>query len=141
MFAQDRETLRRTFAEAWNRYKAGLPLEPQQDLVGKVVALHPEYQALLEGQEALEADYDGADGQTNPFLHMSLHIAVREQLGLDRPPGVRAVFDTLLARLQDLHRVEHEMIECLAAELWQAQRDARAPDEQAYLTALGQLQP
>ena len=139
MFMQDRETLRKTFAEAWNRYKAGLPLEPQQDLVGKVVALHPEYQPLLENQEAIEADYDGSDGQTNPFLHMSLHIAVREQLGLDRPPGVRAAFDGLLARLQDPHKVEHEMIECLAAELWQAQRDARAPDEQAYLTALGRL--
>ncbi|MCG2634247.1 MAG: DUF1841 family protein [Gammaproteobacteria bacterium] len=136
---EDRQALRRTFIEAWSRYQAGLPLEPQQDLIGKVVALHPEYQGLLESPEAVEGEFDGSDGQSNPFLHMSLHIAVREQLGLDRPPGVKAAFDDLLIRLQDPHRVEHEMIECLAAELWQAQRESRAPDEQVYLAALQQL--
>jgi hypothetical protein len=135
---QSRTALRRMYREAWRKHRDALPVEPVEDQIIGVVELHPEYAGLLEGDEdALERDYTPEQGQTNPFLHMGLHLAVREQVATDRPPGIAAVHRTLLTALGDAHAAEHAMIECLGEALWQAQRAGRAPDEAAYLEALG----
>ena len=141
MFGSDRESMRRFYVEAWRKAQAGERLEPMERLVAEVVADHPEYQALLApGNEGVMArDYQPEDGQTNPFLHMGLHLALREQVATDRPPGVRAVFERLAARTDGTHEAEHRMIECLAETLWEAQRDGRPPDEAAYLESLRRL--
>lgn len=131
---QSRDQLRRAYIEAWRKHREGLPMEPLQAQIADVVALHPEYQAALERpEEVLDRDYSPDGGQSNPFLHMGLHLAVRDQIATDRPAGVRAAFETLAARLSTPHEAEHQMIECLAEALWEAQRAARPPDEQAYL--------
>jgi hypothetical protein len=138
LFGQDRDELRRMYAEAWRKARESLPMSPLEAQIADVVAAHPEYQEALAG-DGLERDYTGAEGASNPFLHMGLHMALREQVTTDRPPGVRAVFDRLAARLDDAHAAEHRMIECLAEALWEAQRAGAPPDENAYLECLRRL--
>lgn len=133
----ERSELRRRYRDAWQRHRDRLPLEPLDALLAEVIQLHPEYHALLEGDpEALARDWRPEQGATNPFLHMGLHVAIREQVATDRPTGIRAAHAALAARCGDVHDAEHEMIERLAEALWRAQRDGSLPDEQAYLEAI-----
>ena len=132
-----RERLRALYLEAWRRHRERLPLEPLHAEIASVIELHPEYHAALEaGPETLEREYTPESGHTNPFLHMGLHLAIREQVGTDRPPGIGRVHAELTRRLGDPHAEEHRMIECLAEALWQSQRSGQPPDEAAYLAAL-----
>jgi hypothetical protein len=131
---QSREELRRVYVEAWRKRRAGLPIEPLEAQVADVIALHPEYHAALErGEDALARDYTPEGGQSNPFLHMGLHLAVRDQIATDRPAGLRQVFERLAARVGSAHEAEHRIIESLAETMWEAQRSGRPPDEAAYL--------
>ena len=137
---QNRDSLRRMYVEAWRKHRESRPVEPVEDQIIRVVELHPEYAALLEaGEVALGRDYTPEGGQTNPFLHMGLHLAIREQVATDRPAGITEVHRALLTRLGDAHAAEHAMIDCLGEALWQAQRSGRPPDEAAYLEALRRL--
>lgn len=141
LFSQDRGALRRMYAEAFAAASEGRPLEPLQSLIADVVAVHPEYHAVLREADAddLARDYVPEAGETNPFLHMGLHIAIREQCGTDRPAGITAIRTRLAERLGDPHEAEHRMMEVLGEALWNAQRTGRAPDEAAYLAALRRL--
>ena len=131
---QSRDELRRVYVEAWRKRRAGLPIEPLEAQVADVIALHPEYHAALErGDHALTRDYTPEGGQSNPFLHMGLHLAVRDQIATDRPAGLRKAFASLAARLGSEHEAEHRIIECLAETMWEAQRSGRPADEAAYL--------
>jgi hypothetical protein len=134
---QGRSSLRRMYVEAWRKHREALPVEPVEDQIIRVIEWHPEYADVLEaGDDALEQDYTPESGRTNPFLHMGLHLAIREQVATDRPRGIVDVHRALAQRLGDAHAAEHAMIECLGEALWQAQRSGRAPDETAYLEAL-----
>ena len=136
----DREGLRQIYVDAWQRYRDGLPLEPLQAQIADVVATHPEYQAALDNPDnALTRDWLPEQGVSNPFLHMGMHLAIREQLATDRPQGIVAVHSGLLQRIGDAHEVEHRMAECLGEALWHSQRSGRPPDEIAYLEALRRL--
>jgi len=137
---QDRSSLRRMYVDAWRKHREARPVEPVEDQIVRVVELHPEYAALLEsGEASLDRDYTPEGGQTNPFLHMGLHLAIREQVATDRPAGIAELHRALLARLGDAHAAEHAMIDCLGEALWQAQRSGRPPDETAYLESLRRL--
>lgn len=134
LFGQDRGALRERFLQAKRKLDQGAPLDQLEALIAGVIELHPEYHALLdEGAEARERDWTPEDGEANPFLHMSLHIAVHEQLAVDRPPGIRARHQQLATRLGDAHAADHELIEALAETLWEAQGTGREPDLQVYL--------
>lgn len=140
MFGQNRDTLRQFYVEAWRKRREGLPMEPLETLVAQVVAEHPEYQRLLESaDEALGREYLPEFGETNPFLHMGLHLALREQVSTQRPAGVGDIYRTMLTRHGDAHAAEHAMMDCLVESIWQAQRSGGAPDEAAYLRCLQQL--
>jgi hypothetical protein len=133
---QGRSALRRMYVEAWRKHRESLPVEPVEDQIIRVIELHPEYSPVLDsGEEALERDYTPEQGQSNPFLHMGLHLAIREQVATDRPPGIASVYRTLVTRL-GVHEAEHAMIERLGAALWNAQRSGQPPDEAAYLESL-----
>lgn len=137
---QSREDLRRYYVEAWRKHRAGSPMEPLEAQIADVVALHPEYHAALEDLDgALARDYTPEGGQSNPFLHMGLHLAVRDQIATDRPVGIRALFEAIARKRGDEHEAEHTIIECLAEALWDAQRSGRPPDEHAYLERLKQI--
>ncbi len=133
---QSREQLRQGWHEAWRRHCAGLPLEPLQAQIVDVIALHPEYQPVFAAEAGSPAPAGGLD---NPYLHVSLHLALREQVGTDRPAGIAAVRRRLERTAGSLHAAEHRMIEVLAVVLWEAQRAGRAPDEGAYLERLRRL--
>jgi hypothetical protein len=135
----NREQMRRHYLDAWQRRRDGLPLTPLDAQIADVIALHPEYQSLLEDPDALAAEFTVEQGRTNPFLHMGLHLGLREQLATRRPPGIEQVHARLAAKLGSTHDAEHRMIEVLAETLWEAQRAGRAPDEQRYLERLRQL--
>lgn len=140
VFAQhSREQLRRTYLEAWRRYRAQQPLEPLQAQIAAVIAEHPEYVPLLESSAAIETEFTPEGGQENPFLHMSLHLAIRDQVATDRPAGIAEIHRDLVRRLGDAHAAEHLMLEQLAEALWAAQRAGTVPDEHRYLERLRTL--
>lgn len=136
---QGRSALRRMYRQAWRKHRDSLPVEPVEDQIIRVMLLHPEYVTALESEETLDRDYTPEDGQSNPFLHMGLHLAIREQVATNRPAGIAEVHGKLVRALGDAHEAEHAMIECLGEALWQAQRSGRAPDEAAYLAALRRI--
>ena len=131
---QSREQLRQMYVEAWRKHCARQPLQPLEAQIADVISAHPEYQSLLSDEpEALTTDWRPEDGATNPFLHMGLHLAVRDQVATDRPVGIRKTFRLLAGKATSSHDAEHRLIECLAEALWQAQRSGLPPDEAAYL--------
>jgi hypothetical protein len=142
MFAgSSRDELRRMYLAAWEKFRTGEPLEPLERQLAAVIAEHPEYHAWLDtGDAALGAEFTPEGGRMNPFLHLGLHLAVREQVATDRPVGIRAVHTTLTARTGSEHDAEHAMLEVLGEVLWDAQRSGRAPDETTYLERLRRLQ-
>ncbi len=140
MFTTDRNQLRTFYREAWQKHRESRPMEPLESQIVDVILMHPEYHDLLEGpQDNLSRDYHPEDGRENPFLHMGLHLALREQLATGRPALCRKIFDQLLGINGDAHRTEHAMMECLAEALYQAQRQGGMPDERAYTTCLRHL--
>jgi hypothetical protein len=136
---QNRDQMRRMYLEAWRKFNARAPLEPLEAQLAAVIAEHPEYVTWLEaGEAALGTEFTPEGGQQNPFLHMGLHLAIREQVATNRPPGIAEVHQKLSTRL-GAHEAEHAMLEPLAETLWEAQRQGRMPDEQAYLERLRKL--
>lgn len=136
-----RDQLRQAYSDAWHKHVAGSPLTPLEAMLADVIGLHPEYQALVrDGGAALAFDPGAAPAMENPFLHMGLHMAVREQVAIDRPPGVRDLRRLLQAQCGDLHGAEHMLMEALSETLWEAQSTGRPADEQQYLSlARGRL--
>jgi hypothetical protein len=138
IFGQDRHELRKMYADAWQKQLAGQPMSPLEIQIADVIAGHPEYHEAVTAAD-LDRDYTPEGGQANPFLHMGLHLGIREQVATDRPAGIAGIHRQLAARHGDAHRAEHEMIECLAETLWEAQRANSAPDETRYLERLRRL--
>ena len=136
---QSRTDLRRLYLEAWRKYRERLPLEPVEAQIAQVIAEHPEYHTLFEdGEVALSSDFTPESGNANPFLHMALHLAVRDQVATDRPTGIREAH-VALAKRRGVHDAEHAIIEHLAEALWQSQRDGALPNEQLYLSRVKRL--
>jgi hypothetical protein len=137
MFNPSREQVRQFFFEAWRKYRAGQPLEGLETVAVEIALLHSEYHPLLDDPARFrDADYTPEQGAMNPFLHMSLHMAVEEQLSIDQPPGIRAEFDRVLALRRDRHDALHAVLDCLGEVVWKAQRERQAPDSDTYLECL-----
>ena len=139
MFSNDRTELRKVFYDCWKLKQSGQPLDALQQMIAGVIEQHPEYHGLLERESAMERDYHPAEGETNPFLHMSMHIALVEQISTNRPEGIRDCHASLARTLGSAHEAEHRMMECLSEAIWQAQRNNTMPDEAAYLACLKNL--
>lgn len=139
IFGNDRDALRRFYCEVWARRLCGEALDRLAAQVAAVIEEHPEYQPLLaDAGQALATEYTPEMGRTNPFLHMGMHLALREQAATDRPTGILAIHQRLAGRLGP-HEAEHRMMDCLGEAIWQAQRSGRTPDEDAYLDCLRSL--
>ena len=133
IFGTDRNQLRKAYADAWKKFQQKQTLTPLEQQITDVIKEHPEYHKNLT---ELEADFLPEMGQTNPFLHMGMHLGLREQLTTNRPAGIRGCFQALIDKLQSSHEAEHQMMECLAEAMWIAQRQGTMPDEEAYLNCL-----
>jgi hypothetical protein len=137
MFTPSRDESRRFLTTAWSKFRADAPRSALEQMAVDSIALHPEYHALLEDPERhVDRDWRPESGETNPFLHLSLHLAVAEQLGIDQPPGIRAQFERLRVARGDEHAALHAVLECLGEVLWAAQRHGTPPDAALYLACL-----
>ena len=137
MFNPSRDQVRRFFFEAWRKYRFNEPLTPLEAMALQVMQMHPEYHAVLDAPERyLEQEYFPEMGETNPFLHMSLHLSILEQLSIDQPPGIAAAYRNLLQKHGAEHPAQHDLMDCLAETVWRAQRERIAPDSTAYLACI-----
>lgn len=137
MFQPTRDDVRRFFFELWRDYGKQKALTPMQAQGLEVVLKHPEYQPMLDLPDRYqERDYPPELGETNPFLHLSLHLAIQEQQSIDQPPGFRLEYQRLLRKFDDAHTAEHEIMECLVETLWRSQSAGEPPDNNAYLECL-----
>jgi hypothetical protein len=134
MFTPSQHDVRRFFCETYHKVESGQILTPLEAIARDWIVQHPEYAAdLANVDEALAADYSVERGQTNPFLHLSMHLSIAEQISIDQPPGIRAAFLGLAQRLGSEHDAQHEMMECLGEMIWQSQRNGLPPDGAAYI--------
>ena len=138
MFTSDRHRFRQAFAQAWRKAQTSQPLEPLEQQIVQVVRQHPEYHAALEGgDDLLERDWLPEGGEANPFLHLGLHLGLREQVAMDRPTGIRTLYrETIETCLGDVHEAEHRLMECLAEAMWKLQRDGGDLDTDAMLDCI-----
>ena len=136
MFGNDRDSMRRYYWQTWTKFQQKQPMDALEQQVAAVIKEHPEYQrGLAQTDKMLQRDYLPENGDTNPFLHMGLHLGIREQAATNRPTGMQALYQQMLQKY-GTHDAEHQMMECLAESIWLAQRNQTAPDEIAYLTCL-----
>jgi hypothetical protein len=137
MFNPSRDQVRQFFFEAWRKHREKQPLTGLEPVAVDVILAHPEYRDAIEHPERHAGrDYLPDDGESNPFLHLSLHLAIEEQLSIDQPPGIRAELERIARARGDRHQALHAALECLGETLWRAQRDAAMPDADAYLDCL-----
>jgi len=134
MFAPSQADVRRFFCEASRKRREALPLTPIETLAADWIAEHPEYDtALADVDAALAAVYDVEDGRTNPFLHLSMHLSITEQIAIDQPRGIKQAYELLAARRGSAHDAQHEVMECLGEMIWASQRSGLPPDGEKYL--------
>lgn len=136
MYTAERDECRKVFFESWYKYNNKLLLEPLEAKLIEIILLHPEYHPLLNDPKNIQFN-DFVEH--NPFLHMSLHLALHEQITTNRPNGIKQIYSTICSKLNDYHSAEHKMIDCLAQLLWDAQQMGRMPDESEYLQNLQKL--
>ena len=139
MFGQNRQQLRRMYHDVWQKSQANESLSALESMIAQVINEHSEYHKIFNNDASLDQEYFVEDGQTNPFLHMGLHISLHEQISTDRPAGIRNMYQQLQAKFGNAHDTEHRMMECLTESLWLAQRNNQAPSETDYLIALKKL--
>ncbi len=133
MFNPSRDQVRQFFCAAWKKHLERLPLVGAEVTAADIAARHPEYHALLaDSAGALEKEWTPEGGQMNPFLHLSLHLAIHEQVSIDQPPGIRSAFNRLRAKMED-HAAEHVLVECLGESIWRAQRAGGPLDAADYV--------
>ena len=136
---QSRDEIRQVYSNVWAKLQQGSLLEPMESVIADIIQLHPEYHKFLSSTEsAQQAEFNPDAGQSNPFLHMGMHIALREQTSIDRPTGINKIHHKLSQRL-GIPDAEHAMIECLGQALWLAQQSQSAPDEVSYLECLKKI--
>jgi hypothetical protein len=134
MYAPSQHDVRRFFCEARRKQRDGLPLDAMEAIAADWIAEHPEYHADLDDVDAaLAASYTVEDGRTNPFLHLSMHLSISEQLAIDQPPGIKQAYTLLAARRGSVHAAQHEVMECLGEMVWASQRSGLPPDGAAYI--------
>jgi hypothetical protein len=134
MYAPSQHDVRRFFCEARRKQREGLPLQALEMIAADWIAEHPEYHAELDdAQAALAASYTVEDGRSNPFLHLSMHLSISEQLAIDQPPGIKQAYELLAARRGSAHAAQHEIMECLGETVWASQKSGTPPDGAAYI--------
>jgi len=139
VFDPSRDQARDFFFETWRKYRAREPLAGLETVVLQVILAHPEYHPALDDPERFrDKNYSPELGEANPFLHMSMHLAIEEQLSIDQPGGIANSFAALAAKHGDRHEAIHDAMECLGEMVWRSQRDRAPPDAAAYLECLKQ---
>jgi len=137
MFQPSQDDVRGFFVEARRKRLDALPLTPLETIAADWIEGHPEYAGdLADAEAARQARYGDATGRENPFLHLSMHLSISEQVQIDQPAGIRAAFLQLAGKLGSQHAAQHEVMECLGRMLWDAQQGRRPPDGESYVACV-----
>jgi hypothetical protein len=137
MFAPNQNDVRLFFCDAFRKQFEGSPLTPLEAIAADWIALHPEYHDdLADPDTALEAVYEVEGGRSNPFLHLSMHLSISEQCGIDQPRGIKQACELLASRRGSEHEAHHEVMECLGEMIWESQRSGRPPDGEGYIACV-----
>jgi hypothetical protein len=140
LFNPSREEVRQFFCDAWAKHQSAGILTPMESIAARWMVEHPEYhQVLSHLEQAKSQEYTPEKGETNPFLHLSMHMSISEQVQVDQPPGIREVSRQLMVKLDSEHEAQHRIMECLGEVLWNAQRQGTPPDMQAYIESIQRL--
>jgi hypothetical protein len=140
IFNPTREEVRRFFCDTWKKKTENQILTPMEIIASDWMLEHPEYQTLLSDPEgAVAQDYTPERGETNPFLHLSMHLSISEQISIDQPPGIKGIAENLAKKLGSEHEAQHAMMECLGQVMWEAQREGQPLSPEKYLEALKKL--
>lgn len=142
-YKPSRETLRahrQIFWDAWQKSQANLPLDALQVRIVRVIKMHPEYHPFFDDMEDfLDRDFETNDGM-NPYLHLSLHLALEEQAATKQPPEMARALEYMVAiKKIDRHDALHKILEILAETMHQSQRVGQEPDVLAYAARLKEL--
>ena len=133
MFNPSREQVRQFFCASWRKHRDRQILEGAEATAADLITEHPEYHPLLENPAAaIEQEFTPEGGQMNPFLHLSLHLAIAEQISIDQPKGIKAAYFALRQKME-VHDAEHLIMECIGEAIWRSQRDKAPMDGEAYL--------
>jgi hypothetical protein len=139
MFNPSRDEARLFFIDAWRKRREGAPSTAMEIMVADLIEAHPEYHGLYElGKDGLAKEWSPEMGETNPFLHISLHVAVREQISVDMPPGIRAQHKALSLKFGDALEADHCVMECLGEQIWQVQKNGVPFSNEAYIACVKQ---
>ena len=134
MFQPSQHDVRSFFCGAFAKQRDGMPLTPMEAIAADWIAEHPEHHAeLADLDAALAAVYDVEAGRSNPFLHLSMHLTISEQIAIDQPRGIKQAFELLAARCGSAHTAHHEVMECLGEMVWASQRSGLPPDGERYI--------
>ena len=133
LYTQDRTQQRKFLATAWEKFLAKQILDPLEDQLTQVIEIHPEYHSLIQN---IESDYFPEQGEVNPFLHINLHLSLREQLSINQPPGIKEIYQKILNKAKDFHEAEHLMMDCIAEMIFSSQKNNAPMDHQAYIRCL-----
>ena len=136
MFTSDRSKQRQYLKQAWEKYTSQEQLEPLELQLSKIVEQHPEYQNLIKN---LDSEYFHEQGNTNPYLHINLHLTLQDQITMDQPKGIRDIHSQLIVKIKEALEVEHMMMEHIAEMIFNAQKNNAAFDLDVYIQALKQL--
>ena len=137
MFTPNQQDVRRFFCETYRKFRAKEILTPLEAIASDWINQHSEYDEVLSNLDtALNTNYSMDQANSNPFLHLSMHLSITEQITVDQPRGVRAAFDTLTSKLNSQHEAHHEIMECLGTMIWNSQKNGLPPDGEAYIEAL-----
>jgi len=136
VFSQDRSKQREFLSNSWQKHVAAQTLEPLELQLALIVQKHPEYHALIND---INLEYFPEQGKTNPFLHINLHLALQDQLALNQPIGINAIYKKLIVIHSDIHEVEHMMMECIAEMIFNSQKNKTSLDQDNYLVNLKNL--
>ena len=136
MFSQDRKKQREYLAASWQKYTKNEPLEPLEKQLASIIEIHPEYHELIGN---INSDYFPEQGEVNPFLHINLHLALRDQLSIDQPKGIKEAHKKLINQNKDSHKVEHLMMECIAEMIYISQKNNTVMDHENYLNCITDL--
>ena len=139
MFTPSQNDVRHFFCETYRKLTHHIPLTPMEALAAQWVEQHPEYHAdLADENAALAAVFTVEEGRVNPFLHLSMHLSITEQVSIDQPIGIRDAAEKLSQKLGSLHEAHHEIMECLGKMIWESQRSGLPPDGHSYIDCVRQ---
>ena len=136
MYSQDRKKQREFLANAWQKHLNNDNLEPLEYQLALIIDSHPEYHKIIND---LNSDYFPEQGEINPFLHINLHLALKDQLSINQPKEINSIYQKLLKKYNDPHEVEHLMMECIAEMIFTAQKNNTELDQHKYLLNLNSL--